>query len=150
MTILASLVAVSAFADSSGVTTHLDVASANGTHTNLMFKCNVTLDNQTGASLMATNLFCMSPGLALRVTDLNGHELATMYAWPWHIWKFEIQPGSHVFKRLLYVGRYKGVDTIGVSLPSDTKKVRLQIVGALSGSSYTNRLTSNVIEMEVP
>ena len=148
--ILASLITVSAFGDSGGVTARLGVVSIEGPLTNQMFICNVTLDNQTGDTLTATNLFCMSPGLALRVADLDGHELAKMYAWPWKIWKFQIQPGSHPFSKLCYVGKYKGVHTIGVSLPFGTSKVSLQIVGTLSGSSYTNRLTSNVVQVNVP
>jgi hypothetical protein len=150
LAILASLMAVSAFADSGGVIAHLSDVSLNGTHTNLMFTCNVTLDNQTGATLTATNLFCLSPGLALRVSDLDGHELSQAYAWPWEIWQFHIHPGSYTFSNLLYIGKYKNVDTVGVSLPTGTKSVRLQIVGTLSGSSYTNRLTSNVVEVQIP
>ena len=148
--ISASLIAASALGDSGGVTAHLGVVSANGTHTNLMFTCNVTLDNQTGAMLTATNMFCLSPGLALRVTDMNGHQLAKMYAWPWEIWQFHIRPGNNPFSKLLYIGRYSGVRAFGVSLPPVTSKVRLQIVGTLSGSSYTNRLTSNLVDVPVP
>ncbi len=65
LTILAWLIAVSAFADSCGVTAHLDIVSTNGTHTNLLFTCKVTLDNQTGATLTATAY--PVTGLALRV-----------------------------------------------------------------------------------
>jgi hypothetical protein len=79
-----------------------------------MFTCNITLDNQTGATLTATNLFRMPPGLALRVSDLDGHKLAQMYAWPWEIWQFHIRPGSYTFSNLLYVGKYENVDTVGV------------------------------------
>jgi hypothetical protein len=147
---LVLLISVSAFGDSVGVTANLHVVSVNGTHTNLMFTCNITLDNQTSATLTATNLFRMPPGLGLRVSDLDGRELAQMYAWPWKIWKFHIHPGSYTFSNLLYVGKYKNVDTVGVSLPAGTKSVRLQVVGTLSGSSYTNRLTSNFVEVQIP
>ena len=148
--IFVSLISVRAFGDSVGVAAHLNVVSVNGPHTNLMFTCNITLDNQTGTTLTATNLFCKPPGLALRVSDLDGHEFAQTYAWPWEIWQFHIHPGSNTFSNLLYVRKYKNVDTVGVSLPAGTKSVRLQIEGTLSGSSYTNRLISNVVEMQVP
>ena len=144
--ILVSLISASAFGDSSGVTAHLDVVSVTGTHTNLTFTCNITLDNQTGATLIATNLFCMPPGLALRVTDLDGHELAQTYALPWEIWQFHIRSGSYTFSNLWY-GQDMIRHVFGLSTPVSTKAVRLQIVGTLSGSSYTNRLTSNVVEV---
>ena len=151
LTILALLIAVSAFGDSGGVTARLEAVSTEGTHTNLMFLCSVTLSNQTGATLTATNLFTMSPGLALRVTDAGGHALPKMYAWPMKFWtwKFQVPPGSQSFQ-VRYLGRFEDLRPVGLSLPADTKKVRLQMVGTLSGSGYTNRLTSNVVEIDVP
>ena len=147
--ILVSLISVSAFCDSGGVTAHLDVVSVTGTHTNLTFTCNITLDNQTGAILTATNLFCMPPGLALRVTDFDDHELAQTYALPWEIWQFHIRPGSYTFSKLWY-GQDMTRHILGLSAPVSTKSIRLQIVGTLSGSSYTNSLTSNIVEVQIP
>ncbi|HWY30385.1 MAG TPA: hypothetical protein VNX46_06515 [Candidatus Acidoferrum sp.] len=150
LTILALLIAVDAFGDSGGVTAHLDAVSTEGTHANLMFKCSITLDNQTGATLVAANFPIRD--LALMVTDADGHALAKVHAWPMIFWSFysekqtfQIHPGSESFQ-LLYA-RFQGV---GLSLPPDTKKVKLQIVGTLSGCSYTNCLTSNVVDTDVP
>jgi hypothetical protein len=154
LTILAWLISVSAFADSSGVTAHLDVVSTNGTHTNLMFTCNVTLDNQTGATLTATAF--PFTGLVLRVTDADGHSLAKIHPWPMIFWsfysekeKFQLPPGSQTFSKLWYA-QDNGSGSPGLSLPSDVKRVRLQIDGTLSGTSYTNRVTSNTVEVQVP
>jgi hypothetical protein len=148
LAVLLLLVAVSAFADSGGVTAHLRVISVTGTHTHPMFICNITLDNQTGATLTATNLFCESPGLALKVAGSDGQELARAYAGQWKIWQFYIYPGSHTFTNLYY--GYNIYNVSGFSIPESTKELKLQLVGTLAGSSYTNRVTSNVIEMQVP
>jgi hypothetical protein len=155
LAILASLLAVSAFGGSGRVTAHLRVVSTHGTHTNLTFTCSITLDNQTGVTLIATNLFWVAPGPALRVTDPDGHALATIYAVPWKIWNPGMQfacyihPGDNTFTNLWY-----GLDTIrhnvGVSIPGSTKTVRLQVVGTLSDSTYTNRVASNVVEVTIP
>src|SRR5580658_4461794 len=83
---LVLLVALSAFGDSGGVTAHLDAVSTEGTHTNLMFKCSITLDNQTGATLVAMNFPIRD--LALTITDADGHALAKMHAWPMIFWSF--------------------------------------------------------------
>ena len=155
LTILGLLITASAFGspDSTGVTVHLGDVSVIGSHTNLEFKCNVIINNQTDVTLIATNLFSMPPGLALKVvTDLDGKESKRMYAVPWEIWKWTIAPGSpQENKGLFYVAKIEQDSVIsGISLPDTVKTVRLQIEGMLSGSSYGNSLTSNVVEVEVP
>ena len=154
LTILGLLMAASEFANAAttNVTVHLDPVSVVGTHSNVWFLCRVTINNQTDASLTATNLFARSPGLALNVSDLNGNELKKTYAAPLHTWKFTFAPGSQTDYKLMY-----GVPSVsgsygnpGISLPAAAKTVRLQIEGALSGSDYSRGLTSNVVEVNIP
>ncbi len=155
--ILALLIALTAFGDSAGVTAHLRLVSADSNRTNLTFTCDVTVDNRTGAALVATTFPAMPRGLALRVTDAEGHVLATMYAHPMIFWSFysqkepfQLHPGSQTFSKLWYNERPNGPGPLGLSLPPEVKRIQLQIVGTLSGCSYTNRLTSNVVETDVP
>ena len=153
--ILASLLAVSAFGESvTNVTVRLspDVYII-GTHTNVIFRCTMTVNNQTEATFTATNLFSMPPGLALLVIDSHGKPLKRLYA-PWKTPDWIIHPGTNQIN-WLYYGMGDGLtrwreNQNGVSLPDAAKTVRLQIEGNLSGSSYTNRLTSNIVEVEVP
>ena len=154
LTVLALLVAVSACADSSStnVTVLLGPVSVLGTHTNLWFDCDVTINNQSRVPLTVTNLFVRSPGLALKITDLDGKELKRTYAWPIKSWQWTHAPGSQkTFKRLGY-GAKPGRDgnVFGISLPSTLKTVSLQIEGAMSGSSYNGSITSNVVEVNIP
>jgi hypothetical protein len=147
--ILGLLITASAFGNpgNTNVTVRLGSVSVLGAHTNAWFECNVTINNQTGVPLIATNLFSMSPGLALKVTDLDGKELKRIYAWPWKAWKWTILPGSQQEnKRLWYGAKQHGSGISGIFLPATAKTVRLQIEGTLSGSS----ITSNVVEVKIP
>jgi hypothetical protein len=147
--ILMSLVAVSAFGDpvSTNVTVRLGPVSVIGTYPSVMFKCNVTINNQSDKTLVATNLFAMSPGLALKVSDLDGKELQRTYAMPWITWRFTFSPGIHPLSNLFYgvkiINGHKHVEEL--SLPNAAKTVRLQIEGTLSGSS----ITSNIVEVKI-
>jgi hypothetical protein len=137
---------------STGVAVALGPVSVLGTHTNLWFDCDVTINNQTAAPLTVTNLFVRSPGLALKVIDLDGNELKRTYAWPLKAWKWTHAAGTQeTFKRLGY-GAKPGRDgnVIGISLPDSLKTVRLQIEGTMSGSSYIGGVTSNVVEVKIP
>src|SRR5579872_3691598 len=88
---------------STNVTVHLGQVSVLGTRTNMWFECNVTINNQTPLPLTVTNLFVKSPGLALKVSDLEGNELKRVYAWPIKTWTWTQAPGSQEeFKRLGY------------------------------------------------
>ena len=154
LTTLGLLVAAGAFANaaSTNVTVLLDPISVVGTHSNVWFFCHVRIDNQTDASLTATNLFARSPGLALKVSDLNGLELKRTYAAALHTWKFTFAPGSQTDYKLMYgvpssSGSY---GKPGISLPDAAKSVRLQIEGAFSGSGYSGGITSNVVEVNIP
>lgn len=152
--ILALLVSVSAFGDSAStnVTVHLGPASVLGTRTNMWFDCDVTINNQTPMPLTVTNLFVRSPGLALKVSDLDGNELKRIYAWPIKSWTWTHAPGTQKeFKRLGYGAKPgPGGNVLGISLPENVKTARLQIEGTLSGSSYTGGITSNVVEVKIP
>jgi len=152
--VLALLVAASVFGDStsSNVTVRLGPVSVLGTHTNMWFDCDVTIHNQTRVPLAVTNLFVKSPGLALKITDLDNKELKRTYAWPLKSWEWTHAPGSQKeFKRLGYGAKpVRDGKVLGVSLPETVKTVRLQIEGTLSGSSYSDGITSNVVEVKIP
>ena len=137
---------------STNVAVALGAVSVLGTHTNLWFDCDVTVNNQTGVPLTVTNLFRRSPGLALKITDLDGKELKRTYAWPLKEWEWTHAPGTQkTFKRLGY-GAKPGRDgnVVGISLPDTAKTVRLLIEGTMSGSSYNGSITSNIVVVNLP
>jgi hypothetical protein len=151
--ILGLMITVRTFGDAGGsnVTVRLDNIRVAGTRTNLYFECNVRINNQSGLSLTATNLFFGSPGLALKVSGLDGKELKRTYAWPWKAWEYTLLAGEQEYKGLWYGARSgRGGAVSGISLPETAKIVRLQIEGTLSGSSYTNSIASNVVEVRIP
>jgi hypothetical protein len=146
------LMATTALAGLQGtnLTARLDRVSVDRVHSGVVFKCGITIDNPTGRLYTATNLFSMPPGLALRVMDLDGHDLARVFAFPWKMWKFPIAPGSGQWTNLWYGGKIVTEGIAGVVLPENTRSVRIQIEGTLSGSGYTNRVRSNVVQVSVP
>ena len=147
LAILTLLIGLSAFADSgsNSVMVHLNYVSPKGTHTNMFFECSVTISNQTSAPLTATNLFSQPPGLAMVVRGWYGEELARTYAWPLKSEAFTFSPDTPYTYRLWY-----GTKPVGISLPNDAVDVSFRIEGTLSGSSYTNSITSNFIVTKVP
>lgn len=154
ITLAGLLIAASAFGgpESTNVTVHLGPVSVLGTRTNMWFDCDVTINNQTRLPLMVTNLFVRSPGLALKVTDLDGKELKRTYAWPIKSWKWTHAAGSQKKFRRLGYGAKPGRDgnVLGLSLPDTVKTVRLQIEGTMPGSSYHGSVTSNVVDVDIP
>ena len=146
------LMATTALAEPQGtnVAARLDRVSVQMVHTGVVFKCGITIDNPTGRLFTATNLFSMPPGLALRVMDLDGHELARVFAFPWKMWRFPIAPGSGQWTNLWYGGKIVREGIAGVVLAENMRAVRVQIEGTLSGSGYTNRVKSNVVQVSVP
>lgn len=135
-------------ADTEDVTVRLDSVSPMGTRTNMWFKCSVTVHNSTGASVTATSLFLFPQDLALKISDLDGKELKRLYEDP-HInepTNWVIPTGDSTYTNILY----GLVARPSLSLPDGVHTVRVHVEGTLSGSSYTNRLTSNVVEVQVP
>ena len=154
ITLVGLLIALTALSGPEGtnVTVHLGPVSVLGTRTSMWFDCDVTVNNQTSVPLRVTNLFARSPGLGLRITDLNGKELLRTYAWPLKSWEWTHAPGSQKkFKRLGYGARPgKDGNVVGISLPDTVKIIGLQIEGTMSGSSYNASITSNVIDVDIP
>jgi hypothetical protein len=152
--IVGLLVAVSAFGDaaSNNVSVHLGRVAVRGSHTNMWFDCDVSINNQTSVPLTVTNLFVRFPGLALKVADMDGKELKRIYAWPLKSWEWTHSQGSQKEFRMLGYGARPGRDgkVIGISLPETVKTVRLQIEGTMSGSTYSGGITSNVVEVKIP
>lgn len=120
--------------------------SAQGTHSNLWFLCNVALTNETEKTLTVTNLFVAPPGLALKISDANGTELERTYAAPIHLWKWDFEPHTNRAFRLMYGVRYR---TPAVPPSTSAKTVRVQIEGTMSGSGYGS-VTSNIVEVKIP
>lgn len=151
--LIALLIGTSALAeDRQGkVVVHLGEVSAQGTHSNLWFLCNVALTNETEKTLTVTNLFVAPPGLALKISDTNGTELERTYAAPIHLWKWDFEPHTNRIFRLMYgvPSPSGGYGTPGIPLPASAKTVRVQIEGTMSGSSYGS-VTSNVVEVKLP
>jgi hypothetical protein len=132
------------------VTVKLNGVSPIGNHTNMYFECSVTIHNGTSAPLTVYNLFIGPPSLALKISDLDGKELRRIYSVP-HIYEplpWVIAPGDNTFTNVAY-GLPSG-NRRTVSLPEGVHVVRVQVQGNLPGSSFTNRLTSNVVEVRVP
>src|SRR5947209_17391315 len=99
---LATALTAASQSPGTAVKVRLDSASVSGTHTNLWFLCNVTVLNGTGATLTATNLFVLPPGLALRIAGLDGKELTRTYAAPLHAWNFAFPPHDQRTFKLMY------------------------------------------------
>src|SRR5260370_477896 len=77
-------------------------ADVHGTRTNVWFLCHVLINNQTAAPLTVTNLFSRSPGLALKVTDLEGKELARTYSVGLHAWTWTLPQNNEKSYKLMY------------------------------------------------
>ena len=141
-----AFVAGDAFGESPGITIHLAVQTNSvawdTSHTSVTFMCKATIDNQTRDSLTVTNLFQDHSGLALKVTDQTGVELARLYAAPFHRDSFTIAAGS---KESFWP--YYGIVT-RFSVPASNTPVRIQLDGKLIGSSYTGSVTSNVVMLK--
>jgi len=105
--------------------------------------CRVVITNQTSTSLTVSNLFQDKAGLCMKVTDSGGKELARLIAPPFHLATFTIPTGTNaVFWP--YYGIFGRFD------PGTNKNVRLQVVGNLIGSSYTNPVASDIVDMKIP
>jgi hypothetical protein len=151
LTVLAFLIAVGAFGGDDGdVTVKLNDVSPRGIHSNMWFKCSVTIHNGTSALLTVTNLFLGPPSLALKISDLDGKELKRVYSVPYMFEPvgWDIAPGDNTFTNVLY-GLPNG-NRPPLSLPEGVHAVRVQVQGILPDSSFTNRLTSNIVEVQVP
>ncbi len=149
LTILALLAAASALG-ADEVTVKLNDVSPKGTHTNMWFECSVTIHNGTSAPLTVNNLFLGPPGLALQISDLDGKELKRLYS-AGHIaepLQWHIAPGDNTFTNVGY-GLPSGNRRL-LCLPEGVHAVKVQVQGILPGSSFTNVLSSNVLEVHVP
>jgi hypothetical protein len=147
--ILALLAAASALG-ADDVTVRLNDVSPIGTHSNMYFQCSLTIHNGTSAPLTVKDLFLGPPSLALKISDVDGKELKRVYSVP-HIaepLQWDIAPGDDTFTNVCY-GLPNG-NRPPVSLPEGVHAVRVQVQGTLPGSSFTNRLTSNVVVVQVP
>ena len=147
--ILGLLVAAKMFGADT-VTVKLDEVSPNGFHSNIWYECKFTIHNGSSASLSTTNLFTAPPGLALKISDLNGNELTRLHANPWMDYARNsplIPPGDSKFKELYGIG---GWHSRPFPLPESVRIVRVRLEGTLTASGFTNRLTSNVVEVNVP
>jgi hypothetical protein len=143
--ILGLLVAVRALGDNE-VMVKLDHVSAMGTRSNMWFMCALTIHNGTSTHLTATNLFIGPPGLALKISDLDGKELKRVYADPFINDALNspiIPPGNLTFKEPYGL-------SVPFPLPESVQSVRVRIEGELSYAGYTVGLTSNIVEVHIP
>lgn len=148
LVILGMLMAAKAFGGDD-VKVSIDHVSALGAHANVWFECRVKIHNGTSTPLDVTNLFVQSPGLSLKISDSNGTELGRFYSLPIHRWHWTIPANGDTTNKVTYsFGGLNGHPSL--SLPDGVHSVKVQVEGTLSGSSYTNRLTSNVVEVKVP
>jgi hypothetical protein len=112
-------------------------------HTSLAFMCRVVITNQTSTSLTVSNLFQDNAGLCMKVADSGGKELARLIAPPFHWPTFTIQAGTNE-AFWPYYGIFGRFD------PGTNRTVRLQLVGSLIGSIYTNPVVSGIVDMKIP
>jgi hypothetical protein len=148
--ILPLLFALSALGESAvaNVTIHLAVqtnsVSWDAIHKSLTFMCRATIDNQTRDPLTVSNLFQDHAGLALKVADTNGVELARLYAAPFHFPSFTITAGSKASFWPYYglMNRF--------SVPASDTSVNIQLEGKLIGSGYAGSFTANIVDLKIP
>jgi hypothetical protein len=146
------LLATASVVGADDVTVKLNDVSPKGTHTNIWFECSVTIHNGTSAPLTVNYLFIGPPSLALKISDLDGKELKRVYSVP-HIFEptqWDIAPGDDTFTNVSYGLPNASGSRPPLSLPEGVHAVRVQVQGILPGSSFTNRLTSNIVEVQVP
>jgi hypothetical protein len=146
--ILGLFAAAGAFGGEAGdVTVKLNDVSPKGTRSNIWFECSVTIHNGTSTTFYATNLFYGPPGLALKISDLAGKELKPLYADPYINFNLNtaiIPPGDITFKEPYGLGdRHR-------PLPESVQVIRVRLDGKLAYTGYTNRLTSNFVEVHIP
>ena len=144
--ILGLLAAASALG-ADDVTVKLNDVSPKGAGTNIWFECSVTIHNGTKTTFYSTNLFCGPPGLALKISDLAGKDLKSIYADPYINFALNtaiIPPGDITFKEPYGLGdRHR-------PLPENVQTIKIRLDGRLAYTGYTNRLTSNIIEVHIP
>ena len=129
-------------------TVKLNDVSPKGVRTNMWFACTLTIHNGTAKSVSATNLFVSPPGLALKISKLGGQELTRLYADPYINFALNtaiIPPGDSLFKEPYGLGSWPPF-----ALPDGIQSIRVRLEGTLSHTAYTNRLTSNFVEVQVP
>jgi hypothetical protein len=115
----------------------------NSNHTALTFMCRVAITNRTPTSLILSDLFQDKSGLCMKVSDTNDKELARLVSPPFHFIGHTIPAGSNsVFWP--YYGLLDRFD------PGTNRTVRLQLVGRLLGSSYTNPVASDIVDLKIP
>ena len=148
--IILGLLAAASAIGADDVTVKLNDVSPMGIHRNMWFECSVTIHNGTSAPLTVNNLFLGPPSLALKISDLDGKELKRLYC-VGHIaepLQWNIAPGDNTFTNVGY-GLPSG-NRRTLSLPEGVHAIKVQVQGILPGSSFTNRLTSNIVEVQVP
>jgi hypothetical protein len=125
------------------VTLTLESASAQRWTKDILFKCKVTLANDTGKELkVKSNFLSVFDGMTLVIQDEKGKELKRQ-GYTYHQSPFALNK-----EHRLQSG--KTTDTINFpisGLAKDHKKFRIKIVGTLPGSEFKGRLTSKVIEV---
>jgi hypothetical protein len=111
----------------------------------VLFTCKATIENNTGAPLtVRSNFFSAFDGMTLVVQDVQGKELKKQ-AYTWHQ-----SPTSVTTNHPLATGKTTASIIFPVQgLPKGLAKFKLRVVGALPGSGYEHKLSSQLLEVRV-
>jgi hypothetical protein len=124
----------------------LQKASAERWDKDILFRCDVTLDNETGKDLtVKSNFNSVFDGLQIVVTAPDGKVLAQQ-GYIFH------QSPSTVEPRKFTLNKGNTTDTIVFpisTLPGDAKSFKVRLVGTLPGSGYDRELSSKTLTIEV-
>lgn len=112
----------------------------------ILFRCEVALDNASGRELaVKSNFFSVFDGLEVVVTTSEGKVLAQQ-GYSFHQSPFA--PPGRAFP--LKQGKTEGVLVFPVqSLPKGVRAFKIRLVGTLPGSGYSRILSSETLVVEV-
>jgi hypothetical protein len=121
-------------------------ASAERRSQDVLFQCDISLENATGRELsVRSNFNSAFDGVELVVTDLNGKTLAQQ-PYPFHQSPFS--PPGRDFP--LKQGVTAGTLVFPIhDLPGDAKEVKVRLVGMLPGSSYHRILSTETLKVPI-
>jgi hypothetical protein len=127
------------------VTLRLTKVEAEPLSKDVLFRCHLELDNDTGHELkVRSSFFSAFDGLDLVVTDLDGKVLAQQH------YVTHQSPHGPVREFPIKTGRTKEEIRFPINgLPDGAKAFKVRLAGTLPGSGYDRILSTETLEVKV-